>query len=47
MRREPFYTELLAPQKIGNFIGLNIAVGDPTWIASVERLGRPAAGSRR
>ena len=37
MRREPFYTELLAPQKIGNFIGLNIEVGRQTWIASVER----------
>ena len=37
MRREPFYTELLAPHKIGNFIGLNIEVGRQTWIASVER----------
>ena len=37
MRREPFYTELLAPQKIGNFIGLNVEVGRQTWIASVER----------
>jgi DNA-binding CsgD family transcriptional regulator len=37
MRREPFYTELLAPQKIGNFIGLNVEIGRQTWIASVER----------
>ena len=37
MRREPFYAELLAPRKIGNFVGLNVAVGDQTWIASVQR----------
>ena len=37
MRREPFYCELLAPRKIGNYVGLNVAVGDQTWIASVQR----------
>jgi DNA-binding CsgD family transcriptional regulator len=37
MRRDPFYAELLAPRKIGNFVGLNVAVGDQTWIASVQR----------
>lgn len=37
MRREPFYTELLAPHKIGNFIGLNVEVGRQTWVASVQR----------
>ena len=46
MRREPFYTELLAPQKIGNFIGLNIEVGRQTWIASVERGSDAAAAGR-
>lgn len=37
MRREPFYNELIAPQKLGFFIGLNIQVGRQSWIAAVER----------
>jgi DNA-binding CsgD family transcriptional regulator len=37
MRREPFYTELLGPWKLGYFIGLNVKVGRQTWIAAVDR----------
>ena len=43
MRREPFYTELLAPQKLGTFIGLGIPVGPDFYLAAIEReIGAPA-----
>jgi DNA-binding CsgD family transcriptional regulator len=37
LRREPFYAELLAPWKLGYFVGLNVKVGRQTWVAAVER----------
>ncbi len=37
MRREPFYAEFLAPQKLGFFIGLDIRFGRQSWTASIER----------
>ncbi|MEO7221375.1 MAG: hypothetical protein ABIY37_02800, partial [Devosia sp.] len=37
MRREPFYTELLAPHRLGNFVGLNIPGPRGSFVASIER----------
>jgi DNA-binding CsgD family transcriptional regulator len=37
MRREPFYTDLLGPWRLGHFIGLNVRIGRQGWIAAVER----------
>jgi DNA-binding CsgD family transcriptional regulator len=42
MRREPFYTDLIAPHRLGYFIGLNVEVGGRTWIAAVDREARAA-----
>lgn len=36
-RREPFYNELIASQKLGYFIGLNMQVGRQSWVAAIER----------
>ncbi len=37
MRRDPFYTELLAPQRLGVFVGLNIPGPRGSFFAAVER----------
>lgn len=37
LRREPFYNELIASQKLGYFIGLNMQVGRQSWVAAIER----------
>ncbi len=37
MRRDPFYAELLAPQRLGVFVGLNIPGPRGSFIATVER----------
>jgi DNA-binding CsgD family transcriptional regulator len=37
LKREPFYAELLAPWRLGYFVGLNVKVGRQTWIAAVDR----------
>ncbi|HTV69205.1 MAG TPA: hypothetical protein VMF90_11775 [Rhizobiaceae bacterium] len=42
LRSEPFYTDLLAPLKLGTFLGLGFEAGAQTWIASVQfAAGRP------
>jgi DNA-binding CsgD family transcriptional regulator len=46
MRREPFYNELIASQRLGFFIGLNIQVGRQSWIAAVERAADAAVPDR-
>jgi DNA-binding CsgD family transcriptional regulator len=37
MRMEPFYADLLATQKLGVFVGINIVTTSHTFIAAVER----------
>jgi len=36
VKRDPFYNELIAQQKLGSFVGIGLDVGKQTWIASVE-----------
>ena len=37
LRREPFYAELMASQKLGTFVGLQVLTTSQTFIAAVER----------